>query len=256
LVKYNFTNTQGIIDSQREYFLSNNNASSTTSTTTVPEVSPYSGQDPLETGDFEILKAAILKDKLVIDRVAAETGINKRMLITPLVVEQLRLFNSEREIVKRYFSPLKILGSQTQFSWGIFGLKEKTAIKIEQNLKDKQSMYYIGEAYESALDFVSTTTPDIENERYKRITNEKDHYYSYLYTALYLKQIMHSWEVSGFNIEDKPEILATLFNIGFEKSVPKANPKSGGAEIVVNDISYSFGGLAYKFFYSDKLKEF
>ena len=56
-----------------------------------------------------------------------------------------------------------------------------------------------------------------------------DHYYSYLYTALYIKEIEAQWERAGFPLTDKPDIVITLFNIGFERSNPNAAPAAGGA---------------------------
>ena len=67
---------------------------------------------------------------------------------------------------------------------------------------------------------------------------------------------MHQWENSGYNINDRPEVLATLFNIGFYKSAPKENPEVGGSTITINDRDYTFGGLAYEFYYSGELSGF
>jgi len=50
--------------------------------------------------------------------------------------------------------------------------------------------------------------------------------------------------------------LATLFNLGFAKSVPKAEPQVGGAEIEVGGQKYSFGGLAFQFYYSGELIDY
>jgi hypothetical protein len=89
--------------------------------------------------------------------------------------------------------------------------------------------------------------------RFLRLTDSKNHYYSYLYTALFIKQISAQWQREGFRIADRPEILATLFNLGFDKSVPKANPKVAGAEVTVGGETYTFGRLAYEFYYSGEL---
>ncbi|MDQ5957473.1 MAG: hypothetical protein QG614_448 [Patescibacteria group bacterium] len=249
------------------------------------------------TSEWQIFEEAILKDKEVIDRVSQEVGVDKRFLITPLVVEQLRLFSSQREIFKKYFAPLRILGSQTQFSLGIYGIKEETAKQIERNLKDKNSSYYLGVKYENILDIKaddnltytinndnlklitstsstatsssatsSTSTDSVattsvrtlnatEYERIKRLTDEHDHYYSYLYAALYIKELATSWQKAGYDISDRPEIIATLYNIGFAKSNPKPNPEVGGAIIDVGTTRYTFGSLAYQFYYSGLLSQ-
>ncbi len=53
------------------------------------------------------------------------------MIASVVVPEQTRFFTSNREVFKRYFEPLKILGSLSQFSLGVSGIKEDTAIQIE-----------------------------------------------------------------------------------------------------------------------------
>jgi hypothetical protein len=63
------------------------------------------------------------------------------------------------------------------------------------------------------------------------------------------------WEKAGYPIDDRPEILATLFNVGFPNSKPKPNPMVGGAEILVHEKPYTFGAIAYDFYYSGELYE-
>ena len=230
-----WTKTKGIIDNQHDYFKNqlNNDAWK-------------------KSKEWLILKEAIKKEAGVINKVSKETGVSSRMIVAPLVVEQLRLFTSEREIFKQIFSPLKILGNQSQFSWGVMGIKQDTAKQIEENLKDKKSVWYLGKEFEHILDF---KTDDHDNERFERLTDEHDRYYSYLYGALCIKQIMKQWSNAGFNIDNRPEIIATLYNIGFENSKPKRDPQSGGAKIEINGGQYSFGSLAQEFYNSDELIE-
>lgn len=206
----------------------------------------------MNTEDWNTFKAATVKDKEVVARVAGETGVEPRMIVAQLVAEQLRLFNSDREVYKQFFAPLKILGSETKFSLGVTGVKEETAIEIENNLKDAHSSYYPGPQYEHMLDF---KTGDVAAERYDRITNEHDHYYAYLYTALYLKEIEQQWKNDGYDIAHRPEILSTLFNIGFKHSKPNATPETGGAMIEIAGEQYSFGSLGYEFYYSGEMMD-
>lgn len=200
--------------------------------------------------EWQALAAAIRKDKLLIDQVSTQTNLNSRLLVTMLVVEQVRLFHSERETFKQFFGPLKILGTQTQFSWGVLGIKEDTAKQVEQNLINSSSPFYLGPRYEHLLDF---QTADHNSERFSRLTNDRDRYYAYLYGALYLKQLTHQWETAGYPLSTKPEIVATLFNLGFNKSKPNSNPEAGGALIDIGPNDISFGRLAYEFFYSHEL---
>jgi hypothetical protein len=164
----------------------------------------------------------------------------------------MRLFNSDRELFKKIFEPLKMLGVQSQFSWGVLGLKQETLIQIENNLKATTSPFYLGLENENLLAF-STSTENQGAERFMRVTDEHNHYYTYLYAALFLKQIQKQWLLSGFDISSRPEILATLYNIGFVHSKPNVDPKSGGAEIDISGTKYSFGRLAYEFYTSNEL---
>jgi len=227
-----WTKTPGLVDSENRYLQSSNAWQ--------------------KTPEWAVLKGAIVKDKIAINRASAEAGVSPRLVVAMLVGEQLRLYNTEREVYKQVFAPLKILGVQSQYSWGVTGLKEETAKTIEANLRDTDSPFYLGKNKETLLAF---STPDVNSERFARLTDSDNHYYSYLYTAVYLKELIVQWQKAGYNIENRPEILATLFNLGFAKSIPKADPQVGGAEIDVGDQPYSFGGLAYQFYYSGELIE-
>ena len=202
--------------------------------------------------EWKIIREAVVKDKDRIAKASSEANIPPRLLVASMIVEQLRLFNSQRELFKKFFEPLKILGNSTKISWGVIGMKEATAIKVEANLKDASSPYYLGKSYENKLDF---TTDDPTEERFLRIANEKDHYYAYLYGALYLAEMMKQWRTAGYEIMYRPEIVGTLFNVGFPQSKPNPNPKVGGSEINVGEGKYSFGSLAYEFYYSGELAE-
>lgn len=237
-VKFGLTNTSGIIDRQSEFF---------GKTDTQGTDKDYTWNQGEEWHNFS---QAIEKDIKVLKRVESETGVPARLIVTPVFVEQMRLYHTDRALFKSLFAPLKILGTQTQFSLGVSGIKQETAKLIETHLVTKDSIYYLGNEYAHYLDFKSS---DIDTERFERLTNYKDRYYSYLYTALYIKQLATGWKKSGFDISKKPEILATLFNIGFEHSKPNANPETGGAEIEINGTKLSFGRLAGEFYYSDEL---
>lgn len=200
--------------------------------------------------EWQDFKLAVAKDKHLIDSAALVTGVEPRMIVAVLVGEQIRLFNSNREAYKKWIGPLKILSVETQFSLGVTGIKVPTAQRIERQLKDTSSVFYLGKEYEHLLDF---KTNNKEEERVSRLTSYKNHYYSYLYAALNVKQIKVQWERSGFPIDNRPEILATLFNIGFEVSNPKANPVVGGSGINIYDKRYTFGAIAYEFYYSGEL---
>ncbi|MEI7750347.1 MAG: hypothetical protein WCJ25_05110 [Candidatus Moraniibacteriota bacterium] len=202
--------------------------------------------------EWVAIRSAIVKDKDAIDRAAALAGVEPRLLVSCAIVEQVRLFHSQRELFKKVFEPLKILGNANKISLGVMGVKEATAIETEAHLSDPSSPYYLGSDRAHVLDFPAGT--DVATERYGRLTDENgNHYYSYLYGGLYLKQMLSQWEHAGYDIKYRPEIATTLFNVGFPQSKPNPNPKVGGSEINVGDAKYSFGSLGYEFYYSGEL---
>ncbi|MDD5397125.1 MAG: hypothetical protein PHW24_03650 [Candidatus Moranbacteria bacterium] len=203
----------------------------------------------MDNDQWNTIREAIVKDKDVIEKAATMVGIEPRLLVSCAIVEQVRLFNSDREMFKKFFEPLKILGNANKISLGIMGIKENTAIETENHLKDANSPYYLGMDFEHALDFENGNDG---SARYDRLT-ENTHYYSYLYGAIYLKQMMTQWKNAGFDITYRPEIVGTLFNVGFSQSKPNANPKVGGSNIDVQGAKYTFGSLAYEFYYSGEL---
>jgi hypothetical protein len=200
--------------------------------------------------EWRDFKLAVAKDRALIDSAANLAGVEPRLIVSVLVGEQIRLFNSNREAYKRWISPLKVLFVESSFSYGVTGIKLPTAKQIETYLKDSSSVFYLGKEYEKLLDF---ETGAIANERLTRLTSTKNHFYSYLYAALNIKQMKVQWERMGYPIDHRPEILATLYNIGFESSQPKANPVVGGSGININGKRYSFGSIAYEFYYSGEL---
>jgi hypothetical protein len=42
------------------------------------------------------------------------------------------------------------------------------------------------------------------------------------------------------DISSQPSVIATIFNLSFEKSQPKDNPQVGGAVITVSGTNYTF----------------
>lgn len=196
--------------------------------------------------------ASITKDKAAINKAAQTAGIEPRIIVSSLMVEQLRLFYSQRELYKKYFEPLKMLANSNKISLGVMAIKEETAAAIEAHLKDSGSPYYLGPEYEQLLNY--PTEENIGDQRYNRLTsNSNNHYYNYLYGALYLKQFIVQWKNAGYDISLRPEIIGTLFNVGFPQSKPNGNPKVGGSSVQIDTTSYSFGRLSYEFYYSGEL---
>ncbi len=217
------------------------------------KVTALSVFDWMNIAEWKTFKEAVVKDRKLIDSVAKQTGVEGRLIVSCLVGEQIRLFNSSREAYKKWIGPLKVLSVESQFSFGVTGIKEHTAKQIESNIKDPSSVFYLGKKYENLLDFAGQDTAAINKERIDRLTDFHNHYYSYMYAALFLKQMKTQWQKAGYPIDKRPEILATLFNVGYPQSKPKKNPRVGGSTIKIYEKSYSFGAIAYQFYYSGEL---
>lgn len=200
---------------------------------------------------WQIIKAAIVKEQEQINKASSMAGIQPRLLVSVAIVEQLRLYYTQREFYEKFFKPLKILANANKMAWGVMSIKEKMAIQTENNLKNKNSDFYPGPEYQNILDFPEGIA--VEKERFRRLTEEKNHYYSYLYGALIIKEIQAQWQKKGYDLRYRPEIIATLFNIGFDLSKPKPNPAVGGSTLDINGEKYFFGSLAYEFYYSGEL---
>ena len=205
----------------------------------------------MATPEWEALKEAITRDSALIREAGRLTGVEPRLIVGCLIGEQIRLFNSKREMYKKYLGPVKVLSVQSQFSYGVNGIKDFTAQAVEEHLKDPTSEYYMGAAYEHLLDYPEGV--DIVEERYRRLVDYGSHLYSYIYTGCILHQTMLQWRRAGYDISDRPDLLFTLFNVGFSQSVPKPDPMPGGSHITVGDRDYTFGAIGFDFYYSGEL---
>lgn len=262
-MNFGLLNVKGSIQERNKFFLDvflKNDQIISDNNTEVVQSPDYSCADKSknclwnETREWKVVAGGLTEDSEIIMRVANETGVSARLIASVVVPEQIRFFTSDREVFKRYFEPLKILGSLSKFSLGVSGIKQDTATDVEKYANDSQSVYYPGERYGSLIAYPSSLQ-DHEAELFKRLTNDKDHYYSYLYTAIFIKEITEQWRRAGFDIEDNPAIVATLFNLGFKSSVPKSDPQVGGAIITVGGKNYTFGSLAGSFYNSVELSD-
>ncbi len=203
------------------------------------------------TAEWSVLYSALTKDSDVLDKVSGQTGVSGRMIASAVVPEQLRYFTSNRESFKKYFEPLKILSSLSKFSLGVSGIKQDTAVQIEQYANNPNSPFYPGPDIAPLLAY--PVGVDHDTELYNRLTDAHDHYYSYLYTAAFIKEIQAQWSKAGYDATNRPDVVDTLFNIGFGVSHPNANPKVAGSTITLGGRDYAFGELGTLFYQSDQL---
>ncbi len=204
-----------------------------------------------QTPEWETIAGGLQKDAAIIAKVSAETGVPARMIAAVVVPEQIRFFTSEREIFKSYFEPLKILGSLSQFSLGVSGIKEDTARAIEVHANDTTSSFYPGPGMGALVAYAPGTNQG--TALFDRLTDPENHYYSYLYTALFIKEIESQWSHAGYDVSKNAGVIATIFNIGFGSSKPNAAPIAGGSPITLGGRTYAFGELGGDFYDSNEL---
>jgi len=108
-------------------------------------------------------------------------------------------------------------------SIGFCQVKLKTAYWIEKQLNDSTSNFYPGVKYYNKL-ILSNNPQEIIN----KLNNDS---LNILYAGAYIRIIQSLWEKSGFPINDRMDILATLYSTGLFQSdgslrKPHKNPKS------------------------------
>ena len=91
-------------------------------------------------------------------------------------------------------------------SIGFSQVKIKTAYFIEKQLTDSTSKFYCGNKYESIL--------ELSRSPFKLIEKLKDDSLNILYAAGYLRLIQTFWSESGYSIDNKPEIIGSLYQLG------------------------------------------
>ncbi|MEA3392170.1 MAG: hypothetical protein U9Q91_04255, partial [Candidatus Marinimicrobia bacterium] len=109
-------------------------------------------------------------------------------------------------------------------SIGFCQVKMKTAYWIECQLSDSTSEFYPGKKYKNIL-LVSQSPQEIIEKLEGDRTN-------LLYASAYMRIIQSYWESRGFSIDDRVDIIATIFSYGiFSRSTgeplkPNADPEA------------------------------
>jgi len=249
-MQFGWLNVKGSISERNSYFKIDKNKLKNNVDKQTLQVSEYAWAN---SDEWKLMKEVFTRDQDIINKAAKDANISPRLILSGVMGEQFRFFGNRRESFKSYFEPLKILASLSNTSYGIAGLKPKTVGIIEDNLKNKNSVFYLGGDMENIVDYKEGA--DVESERMSRITNAKDPYYSYLYVGLYMRQIIAQWGKAGYDISTNAGVLSTLYNLGFYYSVPKENPAIGGSVMTINNTEYTFGDIGYEFYYSQELSD-
>lgn len=178
---------------------------------------------------------ALEKDREAILVASRETGLSPRLVALPALCEQMRRAESFRDRYKRVFSKFIPTGN---LSMGVTGIKPETIRNI---------VPWVDPRFLPWIDSVSDETIR------KRLGDDDDHRWSYLYAAACLSAIQRRWKAeAGVDLTYRPDILLTIYNIGFHKCTPHPDPQPGGAVFKVGNAEYTFGTFAWEFFWSGR----
>ena len=108
-------------------------------------------------------------------------------------------------------------------SIGFCQVKLKTAYWIEVQLNDTNSVYFPSKKYKGKL--------SLSNSPKEIITKLENDSLNIMYASAYLRIIMSRWEKGGFPIDNRADILGTLYSTGLFKRdgterKPNRNPKA------------------------------
>jgi hypothetical protein len=169
------------------------------------------------------------EQKANIEYAAKMFNVNPDYLKAIIYVERTNNYNWQDE----YFDDYLAKKGQNS-SIGFCQVKMKTAYWIECQLADISSEFYCGERFSNILP-ISSSAQNIIDKLNDEQTN-------LLYAAAYMRIIQSYWGKAGFPIDDRVDIIATIFSYGMfsretgEPLKPHGEPKAN-----------CFGSEAYRF---------
>lgn len=205
-----------------------------------------------ETNAFEYIWNQLVIDEDnkysdIIKWASKKFDIDEDIIRSVIFTEQLRWLTTYRWIFKNLVAWNKYLMVMSQFSYGLWWVKEKSAIEIEDRYKTNNANIY------NEI-FAYQDSKNIYYQRISRLTSVNDYYYQIMYIAGLLAMYRDQRATEWYNISDKIWILTTLYNIGYKQ--PNDKPEIWGANIKVNWDSFSFGKLSTSIFYIIKANKY
>ena len=160
----------------------------------------------------------IEKNSKYFNKSANVFDINSAYLKSIVYVERTLNYDWSDQVFDVFFAQ-----SGRNSSIGFCQVKLKTAYWIEKQLNDSTSSFYPGEKYYKKL--------KLSNSPQEIISKLNNDSLNILYAAAYIRIIQSLWEKSGFPINNRIDILATLYSTGIFQSdgnlrKPHKNPKA------------------------------
>ena len=169
-----------------------------------------------ERPDVTLLK--IKEHKTLIESAARYFEVNPKYLRAIIYVERTLNYDWEDDALD-----IPLAQGGVNSSIGFCQVKMKTAYWIEVQLSDSKSSYFPGKKYSRLLK-VSKSPEEI----IKKLQSDS---LNIFYAAAYLRIMQSRWSKANCSIDDKPEILGTLYSTGLFhidgiERKPRKNPET------------------------------
>jgi hypothetical protein len=172
-------------------------------------------------------------------------GINPTLIKAAIMTEQMRWFYTYRGYIKNIIKSNKFVMVMSQMSYGIGGIKEWTAMRIEEYFYNNYPDIYTSYFAYSAKWYLASSVHE-----WKNCEIDADGWLflpNIVYWRTWSRWYLDNWSSACVDISSQPWIILTLYNFG--DKAPHGDPQVGWAEIVINGDTYSFGGLGMLLYY-------
>ncbi len=154
----------------------------------------------------------------LIEKASKIFDVNSKILTAIIYTERTLNYTWEDDALDNL---LAVAGLNS--SIGFCQVKLKTAYWIEVQLNDANSVYFPSKKYKGKL--------SLSNSPKEIITKLENDSLNIMYASAYLRIIMSRWEKGGFPIDNRADILGTLYSTGLFKRdgterKPNGNPKA------------------------------
>jgi hypothetical protein len=180
----------------------------------------------------------ILTKKNIIEKICKEFNIDMKTLSAIIFVERRENYTWEDDAMDEYLAQVGL-----NSSIGFCQVKMKTAYWIENQLIDTNSIYFPGQAYFGKL--------QISKKPQEIIDRLKNDSLNIMYAAAYLRIMNSRWEKESYPINNRPEILGTLYSTGLfykngDERKPNNNPKANKFGVMVKESMGLFRNINFK----------
>ena len=183
-----------------------------------------------------------------INQYSEELGVDSRIVGGIIYVESLRYFTTEKGFIEAKLNSssftkelLKLYGA----TYGVGQMSSDEQRRCIENFNNPNTSFYMGKQFENYLsedDFKKVQEGEETVSDLGIISRDYKHPdIQVKFIASFVAQIQKQWGKAGHNISNRPDVLATLYNLGFDKSKPKANPKAGGSKNYIFGKTINFG---------------